>query len=73
MEILTGTKREITTKLWYEQIEKHIKTANDSMECFKRHGDIDSLIFLVEDCEKVIANAKHAIEAIELMDNAGIK
>lgn len=36
MQIITGTRREVTIMLWREQIEKHMKRANDSMECFRR-------------------------------------
>ena len=68
MQIMTGTKRTITVQLWEEQIEKYIKRANDSMECFRRFRDSDSLERLIEDCEKIIENANHAKEAINYMD-----
>ena len=29
MQIITGTKREVTIMTWQEQLEKHIKRAND--------------------------------------------
>lgn len=72
MEIVTGTKREITVSLWKEQIEKHIQRANDSMECFRRFSDADSLDRLIEDCEKIMENARYAKSAIEEMDRQGI-
>lgn len=73
MQILTGTRREITVMQWREQIEKHMKRANDSMECFRRFSEADDLAHLIEDCEKIIENAKHAKHAIEHMDGLGIK
>lgn len=73
MQVMTGTKREITIQLWEEQIERHIKRANDSMECFRRYHGADDLERLIESCEKVIENAKHAKEAIEFMDLHDIK
>ena len=68
MQVMTGTKREITIFTWQEQIEKHVKRANDSMECFRRFKDSDSLERLIEDCEKIIENARHTKEAINFMD-----
>ena len=73
MKIMTGTRREITITQWQEEIEKHIKRANDSMECFRRFKDSDSLEFLIEDCQKIIENASHAREAINYMDTNNIQ
>lgn len=73
MQILTGTRREITTMQWREQIEKHVNRANDSFECFRRFGDASDLEHLIEDCEKIIENARKAKEIIENMDMLGIK
>ena len=72
MQIITGTRREVTIMLWMEQIEKHMKRANDSMECFRRFSEADDLDHLIEDCEKIIENAKRAREAIVNMDVLGI-
>ncbi len=69
MEILTGTRREIATKRWKENLEKYIKKTNDSMECFRRFSTADDLAMLIEDCEKLAEIAKHAKKAIEYMDN----
>ena len=68
MQILTGTKREITTMQWREQIEKHVIRANNSFECFRRFGGASDLEHLIEDCEKIIENARKAKEIIENMD-----
>lgn len=73
MQVLTGTKREITIMQWQEQIEKYMKRANDSMECFKLYHNSDDLIHLSEDCEKLIEICNHAKEAIEFMDAHNIK
>lgn len=69
MQILTGSRKEITIMLWKEQIEKHMKRANDSMECFRRFEEADDLERLIEDCEKIIENAKHAKEVIEKLSD----
>lgn len=73
MQVLKGTKREITIMLWQEQIEKHMERANDSAECFELYHGTDDLIRLVEDCEKLIEVCNHAKEAIEFMDTHNIK
>ena len=73
MQVLTGTKREITIMLWKEQLEKYMKRANDSMECFRRFSESDDLEHLIEDCEKLLDAARHAKGAIEFMDNNLIK
>ena len=73
MQVLKGTKREITIMEWQEQLEKYMKRANDCMQCFKLYHGTDDLIHLSEDCEKLIEICKHAKEAIEFMDTHGIK
>ena len=73
MEILTGTNRQITVELWNEQLEKYVKRANDSMECFRRFKEVDDLEHLIEDCEKLAEIAKQAKQAIEYMDYNNIR
>lgn len=73
MQILRGTKREITIMQWVEQLEKYMKRANDCMECFKLYHGSDDLIHLAEDCEKLIELCDHAKKAIEFMDDHNIK
>lgn len=73
MEILTGTKREISIMTWMEQLEKNIKRANDSMECFRRFEEADDLEHLIEDCEKLAEIAKQAKKAIGYMDYNNIR
>ena len=73
MEILKGTKRQITVKLWNERLEKCLKRANNSMECFRRFEEVDDLKRLIEDCEKLAEIAKQAKKAIEYMDCNNIR
>jgi len=73
MQVLTGTKREITLMQWQEQLEKYMKRANDSMECFRHFQETDDLIRLSEDCEKLIQICNHTKEAIAFMDAHNIK
>lgn len=73
MEILTGTKRQINVKLWKEQLEKHTKRLNDSMECFRRFEEADDLEHLIEDCEKLAEIAKQAKKTVEYMDYNNIR
>ncbi len=71
MQVLTGTRREITVRQWREILEKYMKRANESMECFRRFHEADDLEHLIEDCEKILENAKHAKTAIEQLDFMG--
>ena len=73
MQVLTGTRREITIMQWNETIDKYMKRANDSMECFRRFGGAEDLEHLIEDCERIIENARAAKTAIEHMDYLGVK
>lgn len=73
MQVLKGTKREITIMEWQEQLEKYMKRANDSMECFRRYHGSDDLLHLSEDCEKLLELCNHAKETIDFMDAHGIK
>lgn len=73
MQVLTGKKREITIMQWQEQLEKYMKRANDSMECFRLYHNSDDLIHLSEDCEKLIEICKNTKESIEFMDVHRIK
>ena len=73
MQIMTGTKREITIFQWEEQIEKHLKRLNDSMECFRRFHESDDLTHMLEDIEKLTENVIYCRKAIEHMDQLGIK
>ncbi|MBR6859707.1 MAG: hypothetical protein IKM73_00775 [Acidaminococcaceae bacterium] len=72
MQIVTGTRREITIRQWEEQLEKYVKRLNDSMECFRRfHGDSDAE-HIMEDAEKLVEIARHTKDAIYALDFMGI-
>jgi uncharacterized protein Yka (UPF0111/DUF47 family) len=73
MKIMTGTKRETTISEWMETLDKYMNRANDSMECFRLFKQADDLTNLIEDCQKLLENAKNAKKAIEFMDNHGVK
>ncbi len=72
MQVLKGTKRQITIMEWEEQLEKYIKRTNDDMECFRRYHSTDDLADLIEDCEKLIELSKHTKQAIDFMDKNNI-
>lgn len=73
MQILKGTKREITIMEWQEQIDKYMKRANDSAECFRLYHEADDLTHLTEDCEKLINLCNKTKEVINFMDVHSIK
>lgn len=72
MQIITGTRREITIFQWEEQIEKHMKRLNESMECFRRFHETDDLTHMLEDIENLTKNITQCRKAIEYMDAHGI-
>lgn len=73
MQIMTGTKREITIQQWQELLEKYMKRANDSMECFRIYHESDDLRHLKEDAVKIIEYCNKTIEVIDTMDKMWIK
>lgn len=73
MQVLKGTRREITIMEWEEQLEKYVKRLNDSMECFRRFHEDSDAEHIMEDAEKLVEIAKHTKEAIYRMDLMGIK
>ena len=73
MQILRGTKREITIMQWDEQLEKAKKRLEDSKKCFELYGDEDSKQWIEEDEKKVAEIEKRKKEAIAFMDSHGIK
>ena len=72
MQFMTVTKREITIRLWEEQIEKYMKRLNESMECFRRFHEADDLANMLEDIELLTKNVNSCKESIDFMDTAGI-
>ena len=71
MQVLTGTKREITIMLLDEQITKAKKRLADSNKCFELYGDNED--WIAEDKKKLAELEQHKREAIAYMDEHGIK
>lgn len=71
MQILSGTKREITLRQWNEQLEKAEKKLADSKKCHEIFGGNEQ--WIAEDEEKV-NNIKMQIEKVTaFMDAHNIK
>ena len=66
MQILRGTKREITLMQWNEQLRY-------SKACFELFGGSDDKQRIAEDEEKVNEIKKNMKKAIEFMDAHNIK
>ena len=73
MQILRGTKREITLMLWNEQLRKAEKRLSDSKKCFEIFGGSDDKQLIAEDEEKVREIKKHIEDVIDFMDAHNIK
>ena len=75
MQILRGTKREITMMEWNEVLAKAEKRLADSKKCYDLYGndsDDNSKQWIEED-EKKVAEIKQRIkEVVEFMDNHNI-
>ena len=72
MQILTGTKREITLMEWNEVLAKAEKRLEDSKECYRRFGDDDSKQWIEEDQAKVDKIKQSIKEVTEYMDKHNI-
>jgi phage-related minor tail protein len=72
MQMLTGTKREITMMEWNEVLAKAEKKLADSKKCFELYGDEDSKRWIEEDQEKVDKIKQNIKEVIEFMDRHNI-
>lgn len=71
MQVLRGSKREITLMEWNEQLEKAQKRLADSIKCHELYGDNED--WIKEDKKKVEEIEKRIQEVIEYMDNRNIK
>ena len=71
MEILKGSKREITLMLWNEQLEKAKKRLEDSKKCYELFGDNKE--WIEEDEEKVKEIERNITKVINYMDKNNIK
>lgn len=73
MQVLTGTKREITLREWDEQLDKAMKKLDESKQCYQKFRDPSHLDWMREDAEKLIEIVKNVKEVITFMDEHGIK
>lgn len=73
MQILRGSKREITLMQWNEELEKAKKRLEDSKECYRRFGDEDSKQWIAEDEQKVAEIEQKIKNVIAYMDAHNIQ
>lgn len=73
MEIITGSKREITLMQWNEQLAKAKKSLEESKKCYELYKDEDSKQWIAEDEQKVAEIEQHIKEVIVFMDEHNIK
>ncbi len=73
MKIITGTKKEIALAEWTETIKEHQKRLDASIKCFELFKGIDDLDRIIEDCEKIIENAKHTQQVINYIKQNNIR
>ena len=72
MQILTGTKRQITLMQWNEILAKAEKKLTDSKKCYELYGDGDSKQWIAEDEAKVNEIKRQIAEVTEYMDKHNI-
>ena len=72
MQVVTGSRREVTAKLWEEQLEKQVKRLNNSMECFRRFHEDSDAEHIAEDARKLAEIAEKASDAIYKMNLMGV-
>ena len=73
MQILTGSKREITLMQWNEQLEKAKKKLEESKKCYELFGDEDSKQWVEDEQKKVNKIEQQIKEVIAFMDANNIK
>lgn len=71
MQILKGSRREITLMQWNERLAKAEKKLADSKKCYELFGDNEE--WVIEDEKEVKEIKQHIKEVIEFMDKHGIK
>ena len=71
MQILRGTKREITLFQWNEKLQKAEKRLEESKECHRKFGD--NTDWIIEDEAKVKEIKEQIIKVVAYMDNHNIK
>lgn len=73
MQILRGSKREITLMQWNEQLKKAKKKLEESKKCYELFKDEDSKQWIAEDEKKVAEIERNIEEVIAFMDTHNIK
>ncbi len=73
MQILRGTKRDITLIQWNEQLAKAKKRLEDSKECYRLFDDEDSKQWIAEDEQKVAEIEQKIEKVIAYMDAHNIQ
>ena len=73
MQILKGTKREITLLEWNEVLAKAEKRLAESKKCYELYGDDDSKQWVEEDTAKVNHIKQQIKEVTDFMDKNQIK
>ena len=73
MQVLKGTKREITLFEWNEVLAKAEKNLADSKKCYELYGDEDSKQCIEEDTVKVNHIKQQIKEVTDFMDKNNIK
>ena len=73
MQILNGTKAEITCMEWDEQIIKAKKRLENSKKCFERFGDSDSAMWVAEDENKLAELIQKKKKAMDFIKKYQIK
>lgn len=73
MQILKGTKREITLLEWNELLTKAEKNLAVSKKCYELYADDDSKQWVEEDTAKVDYIKQQIKEVTDFMDKNNIK
>ena len=73
MQILKGTKKEITLLEWNEVLAKAEKRLAESKKCYELYGDDDSKQWVEEDTAKVNYIKQQIKEVTDFMDKNNIK
>lgn len=73
MQILKGTKREITLLEWNEVLAKAEKRLAESKKCYELYGDDDSKQWVEEDTTNVDYIKQQIKEVTDFMDKNNIK
>ena len=73
MQILKGTKKEITLLEWNEVLAKAEKRLAESKKCYEIYGDDNSKQWVEEDTAKVNHIKQQIKEVTDFMDKNNIK